>query len=1562
MFFVLLACGPLRAVVITEIHYNPGVDLDSLEFVEIASDTTTPEDLSGYRFSGGITYQFPLGTILGKNQKFVVCADGDAVIERYGLDANLVFGNFIGRLDGSGERLELANDVGIPLQSIRYRDEGKWPTASDGTGHSLVIKGIHLDSKEPESWTWSPELGGSPGRSNFPEEEGPRFDEAILVEAGETWRYRRGTQAFSNPPTAWRDTGFDDSGWDSGAPGFGYGDNDDTTVLEDMRRSYSSLAIRKVIELSAEELAAPGDFFLGMLFDDGFCAFVNGRLVASSNCDEALDFEGTATGSHEARDEELFLLPADAFVEGENVVVIAGHNFSLTSSDFSLAPRLLRRSLIVEGEGGRGGLSLNELYRGAEAGTGWVELYNRGAGAFDLAGHRLTDNPARLDAFTFPAGASIAPGGFAVVTEAEGGFDFAATEARLFLLDSEGSCLAASTFDRSAPEAVAAAGWSHQRYPDGAALEWISATPTRAAPNEVAATRDLVINELFYNPPEDRTGEFVELYNRGTEAIDLTGFRFSKGIEYTFESGSMIGPGAYLVIAEEPVQTRERYAIQNVIGPYEGLLADGGENIELVDGWGNPVDRVRYYDGGRWSIWADGRGSSLELIDPRQDNSVASAWEASDESEKAEWEELSYSVSNYQRSGEAELHLFLVEKGACLLDDISVVRTATGANHIANGGFETNTAPWRIQGTHIYSSRVTYDAHSGNACLEVVATGKGDTTVNRLETDTSPRMSNGAHRVSLWARWLRGTSLLIGHSDFTSGAWCCRSGPSANLSGNTLGGKLRLTVPLNLGTPGRENSVRENLREETGSANLGPVISSVSHDPVSPAQGELVSVRARISDSDGISRVRLLYREGSPRGDFSVVDMADESNGEGRFQGRMGGFATRRKVVFYLEAEDEDGAVRRYPRDAPEHTLLLQAAGRVSTNVDASRVILDDVKTSELGSRMLHSNNLLDGAFVFNNDEVMYNVGVRYRGSPWGRPGRNNYRVSFQKDKVFHRGRTAINLTSRGANPAEGAAYFLVGRNGSEATPSPTADYFFVRNYFNGSGGASYGLFQSVDRDYVQKWYGAEGGDGPVLKANGRLNFNDGGSRVAWDGASYRYMGEETENYRGYYFHSMNQTRDDWVPLVNLARVMDRQVTRSATDFDARIGDILDVEAWLRVISVRVLIGGWDAFSIGNGHNGYLSFNSATGLWGILPFDMDNSFGQQNFPLFPTADADVARMMSRPASRRIYYRVLHEFLQGHWSRNGATPWMSALQRDVGLNTGGLLGFISSRAGTVQNQIRSSTTTNFRIRTNNGNDFTTDDTLVRLEGEAPVQVAQLFYSIGDGDLTPLEPEWTTQVRWRFDFDLVAAVNEFQFVGFNTAGELISTTSIVVESTAISGDPRVTAWFPSRGPVGGGFEVTFVGTNLVEGMRVFFGDAEASEITLVSEEELRVIAPRAAPPLPRDQVVDIRVVPPEGEEFVLEDAIEYEGDLGDFFLRGDGNRDNVLDISDGLHTLFHLFRGRPVNCADAADFNDDGELGLSDAIGTLDYLFRSGPPPAAPFPQQGIDLTEDGLECR
>ena len=64
----------------------------------------------------------------------VVCADTAAVRARYGI-SNVV-GNFSGRLDGSGERIVLANHAGVIVQSVRYRDRGKWPAEPDGTPRS----------------------------------------------------------------------------------------------------------------------------------------------------------------------------------------------------------------------------------------------------------------------------------------------------------------------------------------------------------------------------------------------------------------------------------------------------------------------------------------------------------------------------------------------------------------------------------------------------------------------------------------------------------------------------------------------------------------------------------------------------------------------------------------------------------------------------------------------------------------------------------------------------------------------------------------------------------------------------------------------------------------------------------------------------------------------------------------------------------------------------------------------------------------------------------------------------------------------------------------------------------------------------------------------------------------------------------------------------------------------------------------------------------------------------------------------------------------------------------
>jgi hypothetical protein len=59
------------------------------------------------------------------------------------------------------------------------------------------------------------------------------------------------------------------------------------------------------------------------------------------------------------------------------------------------------------------------------------------------------------------------------------------------------------------------------------------------------------VNEVLVNEPgSDVTGEFVELVNSGTAAVDLSGWTVSDavGLRHTFASGSSLAVGASVVI------------------------------------------------------------------------------------------------------------------------------------------------------------------------------------------------------------------------------------------------------------------------------------------------------------------------------------------------------------------------------------------------------------------------------------------------------------------------------------------------------------------------------------------------------------------------------------------------------------------------------------------------------------------------------------------------------------------------------------------------------------------------------------------------------------------------------------------------------------------------------------------------------------------------------------------------------------------------------------------------------------------------------------------------------
>ncbi|MBI4583158.1 MAG: lamin tail domain-containing protein, partial [Planctomycetes bacterium] len=64
-----------------------------------------------------------------------------------------------------------------------------------------------------------------------------------------------------------------------------------------------------------------------------------------------------------------------------------------------------------------------------------------------------------------------------------------------------------------------------------------------------AASGGIVITEIHYHPPAaDSNLEFIEIYNSDPAIQNLSGYRFTGGVQFTFPPGTFLEGGAYLVV------------------------------------------------------------------------------------------------------------------------------------------------------------------------------------------------------------------------------------------------------------------------------------------------------------------------------------------------------------------------------------------------------------------------------------------------------------------------------------------------------------------------------------------------------------------------------------------------------------------------------------------------------------------------------------------------------------------------------------------------------------------------------------------------------------------------------------------------------------------------------------------------------------------------------------------------------------------------------------------------------------------------------------------------------
>ena len=1095
----------------------------------------------------------------------------------------------------------------------------------------------------------------------------------------------------------------------------------------------------------------------------------------------------------------------------------AGHSLVLAHPSYGEGdPRAWGISDVIGGSPGRADgwsteplrtIVVNEFLANSDPpGLDFVELYNASNQTADLSGAWLSDDLS-TNKFRIPDGTLLGPRGFVSFDETTLGFGLSKEGEEIALVNSNRTrVIDALRFGGQAP------GVSRGRSPDGSPLWSELAVPTPGTDNSSPLARDMVINEIMFDPISGSDDdEYVELYNRGAHAMDLGGWRLSGGMHFAFPASVTVAPGGYLVIGVNVTNLLAKYpnlTAANTLGGYSGSLKNGGERIALemplvtlrtnIDGavitnlFYSTVNEVAFQGGGRWGRWSGGGGSSLELIDPRSDNRFAANWADSDETAKAPWTTvehtgvLDWGSANYAATN---LQILLLGEGECLVDDVEVLNG--GPNLVANGTFENGTNRWFFEGNHDTTFLETNGGFNSARSLHLRAGGDGDSYANRVLTPLTRAIASGATAtLRAKVRWLRGHPEIL-----------------LRLRGNWLEAAGSLPVPPNCGTPGVANS--------RAVANAGPAISEVTHQPTLPAALQPVIVTARVQDPDGIGSVQLHFRV-DPASTFSTVMMVDDGTGgdalarDGTFSATLPGRSANALIAFYVEASDASvtPATARFPNDAPVRECLVRFGEvRPFGSFGTYRLWLTQAAFNRWSTRSSASKQPLDATLVVDSQRVIYNLGARYSGSPakvgsYNGPAGNpcDYHFQLPPDDCLLGATSAevafpgnLNGDVDGTGQREQVSFWIARRLGL-----PYVERRFVNLFVNG---ARRGLImddaQTQNGDMVQERFSDDAG-GDLFKSTIWWEVDQGQAELQggqWgpcigtvDLTDYLTTGnvKKTARYRwNLTLHGMGNSANDYSRLFQLVDALNSP----ASSYTAAVEGLVDAGEWMGMFAYEHLVGQWDSLGYRSSANMYL-YKGQRGRWTLLPWDVDISFiaDGPRTDLFLADYAVMRRMAAHPPFRRAYWRALQDAANGPLTKTQSDAMMDA--RYAGLLANGIAAarpdsikyYISQRRAYILEQLA---TVAAPFAVSGPASFGTSSNWIMLRGSAPVEIASLTVNG-----TPWTVTWTSVTNWEIHVALAPGVNAITLVGLNGHGQPVAGAGATLNVTcgAAAESPR------------------------------------------------------------------------------------------------------------------------------------------------------------------------------
>ena len=398
----------------------------------------------------------------------------------------------------------------------------------------------------------------------------------------------------------WSSRAFNDSGWSPAGNGIGY--DTETTYLPYFQTNLRAEMYGYGKQKSAfvrypfvlDNSASVAQVLLRLRFEDGFAAWLNGTLVASNNVPAPLAWN---SGASATRSDTLAVVfqdyTLDSFshllVDGTNVLAMQVLNVATNSTDLLL---------------------MSELHLTWTAST---------SAAVRVNGYLYPATPGGVNGTTLPG---IAP---APALSNPGGVFTGTLSVTVTCANAQATVR--YTLDGSEPTTnspLYSAPLTITTNTELIARAFVAGLVPSPATGAVYRRTFLGINELLADnvasTPEinDFTdfGDWIELYNGGTEPVDLSGYHLSDNLDspfrWTFPSGAAIPAGGSLLVWADGYDSKPGLSLTRDFYPYASFvtryyhtnfkLSATGEEVGLFTPGGTRIDGVVYGPDmtGRW--------------------------------------------------------------------------------------------------------------------------------------------------------------------------------------------------------------------------------------------------------------------------------------------------------------------------------------------------------------------------------------------------------------------------------------------------------------------------------------------------------------------------------------------------------------------------------------------------------------------------------------------------------------------------------------------------------------------------------------------------------------------------------------------------------------------------------------------------------------------------------------------------------------------------------------------------------------------------------------------------